>query len=151
MKLAEALAQRCDCEARLEELEKRIVRNARVQEGEQPGEEPQVLLDEVDRIALRLMELVQTINRTDCQTSFDEGTTIADAIAERDVLGRKRDLLMAVGDAAATRHDRRTKSEVRFVAAIPVGKIQRQVDQLAKRYREIDMKIQELNWKTEVV
>lgn len=151
MKLAEALAQRSECQTRLDELKKRIVRNARVQEGEQPGEDPQVLLDEVDRLALRLMELVQTINRTNSATNFDEGTTIADAIAERDVLGRKRDLLIAVGDAASTRQDRYTKSEVRFVAAIPVGKIQRQVDQLAKRYREIDTKIQELNWKTEVV
>ena len=151
MKLAEALAQRSECQVRMEELKKRIVRNARVQEGEQPGEDPQVLLDEVDRIALRLMELVQTINRTNVHTSFDEGTTIADAVAERDVLGAKRDLLMAVGDAASQRDDRSSKSEVRFIAALPVGKIQRQVDQLAKRYREIDLKIQELTWKTEVV
>ena len=151
MKLAEALAQRSECETRLEELERRIVRNARVQEGDQPGEEPQVLLDEVDRIALRLMELVQTINRTNSATRFDEGTTIADAVAERDVLGRKRDLLMAVADAASTRQDRFTHSGVRFVASIPVGKVQRQVDQLAKRYREIDTKIQELTWRTEVV
>ncbi len=151
MKLAEALTQRSECQVRMDELKKRIVRNARVQEGEQPGEDPQSLLDEVDRIALRLMELVQTINRTNSHTDFDEGTTIADAIAERDVLGRKRDLLMAVGDAASTRQDRYTKSEVRFVSALPVAKIQRQIDQLAKRYREIDTKIQELNWKTEVV
>lgn len=151
MKLAEALAQRSDCELRLDELEKRIVRNARVQDGEQPGEDPQALLDEVDRAALRLMELVQTIYRTNVETSFDEGTTIADAVAERDVLGRKRDLLMAVADAAALRQDRHSKAEVRFVSAVSVGKIQRQVDQLAKRYREIDMKIQELTWATEVV
>jgi hypothetical protein len=151
MKLAEALAQRSECQTRLDELKKRIVRNARVQEGEQPAEDPQVLLDEVDRLALRLVELVQTINRTNSQTPFDDGTTVADAIAERDVLGRKRDLLMAVGEAASTRHDRSSKSEVRIVATVPVGKIHRHVDQLSKRYREIDTKIQELNWKTEVV
>ena len=151
MKLAEALAQRHDCEMRLDELEKRIIRNARVQDGEQPGEDPQVLLDEVDRTALRLMELVQTIVRTNVQTSFDEGLSVADAVAERDVLGRKRDLLTAVAEAASLRQDRRSKAEVRFLATVPVGKIQRQVDQLTKRYREIDMKIQELTWATEVV
>lgn len=149
MKLAEALAHRTECQARLDELQKRITRNARVQEGEQPAEDPQVLLDEVDRLALRLLELVQTIDRTTARTRFDQDTTIAEAIAERDVLARKRDLLTAVADAASIRQDRCSQVEVRFVAAIPVGKIQRQVDQLAKRYREIDNKIQELSWKTD--
>jgi hypothetical protein len=45
MKLAEALAHRNDCQARFEELRKRIVRNICVQEGTQPGEDPQMLLD----------------------------------------------------------------------------------------------------------
>lgn len=149
MKLAEAIAQCTDGHARMEELRKRIVRNARVQEGEQPGEDPQVLLDEVDRLALRLVELIQNINRTHAQTRLDEDTTMADAIAERDVLARKRDLLIAVADAASTRQDHH--SEARFVTPIAVAKVQRQVDQLAKRYREIDSKIQELSWRTDLL
>ena len=150
MKLAEALAHRNDCQARFEELKKRIVRNICVQEGTQPGEDPQMLLDEVDRLALRLMELVQTIHRTNARTRFDEDTTLADAIAERDVLGCKRDLLTAVADAAGARSGNTGGGDARMVAVVPVSKIQRQVDQLAKRYREIDNRIQELNWKTEV-
>lgn len=150
MKLAEALAQRSECQTRLEELKKRLVRNARVQEGEQPAEDPQALLDEVDRLSSQLMDLIRAINRTNSSTSFDKRTTIADAIAERDVVGRKRDLLAAVSEAASTRQDRYSKSEVRFIATIPVGKVQRQVDDLARQYREIDTRIQELNWKTEI-
>jgi hypothetical protein len=141
MKLAEAIAQCNDGHARMQELRKRIVRNARVHEGEQPGEDPQALLDEVDRL--------QNVNRTQSQTRLDEDTTMADAIAERDVLARKRDLLVAVADAASTRPDHH--GEVRYVTPIAVGKVQRQVDQLAKRYREIDSKIQELSWRTDLL
>lgn len=151
MKLAEALAHRNDCQARFDDLRKRIVRNISVHQGDQPGEDAQGLLDEVDRLALRMMELVQTINRTIAATRFDADTTLADAIAERDVLGCKRDLLTAVADAASSPYPRFGNAEVRMVAVIPAAKIQRQVDQLAKRYREIDNRIQELNWKTEVV
>lgn len=151
MRLAEALAHRADCEARFHDLKKRIVRNICVQEGEQPGEDAQLLLDEVDRLALRLMELVQTINRTNAVTRFDEDTTLADAIAERDVLGCKRDLLTAVADAAGSRYNNSIHENRRLVAVVPVSKVQRQVDQLAKRYREIDNRIQEQNWKTDVV
>jgi hypothetical protein len=34
---------------------------------------------------------------------------------------------------------------------VPVGKLRADVDQLAKRYRELDLRIQELNWKTELI
>ncbi len=39
MKLAEALAERSDCQTRLEDLKNRKERSARVQEGEQPSED----------------------------------------------------------------------------------------------------------------
>jgi hypothetical protein len=39
MKLAEALAERSDCQNRIEEIKKRLIRSARVQEGEQPAED----------------------------------------------------------------------------------------------------------------
>lgn len=65
--------------------------------------------------------------------------------------GKKRDFLTSVADAASTRQDRYSKSEVKFLATVSVGDIQRQIDQLSKHYRELDTAIQELNWKTELV
>ena len=44
MKLAEALAERSDCQIRLEDIKKRLARSARVQEGEQPAEDSTELL-----------------------------------------------------------------------------------------------------------
>lgn len=151
MKLAEALAERSDCQNRIEELKKRLGRNARVQEGETPAEDPVELLAEVERCFVRLVHLVTSINRTNAGTLFSEWKSISDAIAERDALGKKRDLLSQVVEAASTRQDRYSKSEVRFVATVPVSDLQKQIDRLAKEYRELDTRIQELNWKTEVV
>ncbi len=151
MKLGDAMGQRVECEARMLDLKKRLIRNARVQEGEQPAEDPQNLLDDVDRTALRLVELIQTIHRTACATVFDENNSLADVITERDVLGRKRDLLIAVGDAATAGLEHLHRPEPHFVPAIQVGRIHRHVDQLSKRYREIDSRIQELSWRTDVL
>ena len=39
MKLAEALAERSDCQDRIEKINKWLIRSARVQEGEQPAED----------------------------------------------------------------------------------------------------------------
>ena len=151
MKLAEALAERSDCQNKIEEIKKRLVRSARVQEGEQPAEDTTELLAEGERVFARLLELVSAINRTNAKTMFGKEQSISDAIAERDVVGKRRDFLAGIADAASTRQDRYSKSEVRFVATVSVGKLQAEVDQLAKRYRGLDTRLQELNWKTELI
>ncbi len=62
MKLAEALAERSDCQIRIEELKKRLNRSARVQEGDQPAEDTAELLVESERVFARMLELVSAIN-----------------------------------------------------------------------------------------
>jgi hypothetical protein len=151
MKLAEALAARSDCQNRIEEMKKRLIRSARVQEGDQPAEDTTQLLAETGRIFVRLLELVSVINRTNSKTAFDNERTISDAIAERGLVGKRRDFLAGIAEAASTRQDRYSKSEVRFVATVSVGKLQTEVDQIAKMYRELDTRLQELNWKTELI
>lgn len=151
MKLAEALAERSDCQNRIEEIKKRLIRSARVQEGEQPAEDSAALLAEAERVFARLLELVSAINRTNSKTEFNDELSISDAIAERDVVGKRRDFLAGIAEAASTRQDRYSRSEVRFVATVAVGALQTEVDQLAKKYRELDTRLQELNWKTELI
>lgn len=151
MKLAEALAERSDCQVRIEELKKRTTRTARVQEGEKPAEDPAALLKEANSLFARLQELITAINRTNSHTTFDKGRTLSDAIAERDVTGKKRDFLTAITEAASTRQDRYSKSEVKYLATISISETQKEIDRLAKHYREIDTSIQELNWKTDLV
>ena len=151
MKLAEALAERSDCQIRLEDLKKRMARSARIQEGEKPAEDTTELLAEIERVFSRLLELISAINRTNSRTPFSDRQAISDAIAERDVLGKKRDMLAAIAEAASTRQDRYSKSEVKFVATVSVGDLQKQVDQLSKRFRELDTRLQELNWSTDLI
>ena len=87
---------------------------------------------------------------TNSATAFEPGRSISDAIAVRDILGKKRDFLAGVAEAAGTRQDRYSKSEVKFVATVSVAQIQKQIDGLAKEFREVDTRLQELNWKTEL-
>ena len=151
MKLAEALAERSDCQKRIEEIKSRLATSARIQEGEEPAEDSSELLSEADRIHARLLELVSAINRTNSRTAFDDERTISDAIAARDVLGKRRDFLADVAGSGSSRWDRYSRSEVRYVMTVPVGKLRADTDQLAKQYRQLDLRIQELNWKTELI
>ena len=52
--------------------------------------------------------------------------------------------------AAAVKQDRFTKSEVKFASTVDIARLQKQADALAKEHRELDTKIQEANWLTDL-
>jgi hypothetical protein len=151
MKLAEALAERSDLQKRPEEIRSRLEGSVRIQEGEDPAEYPDEQLAEADRLYVRLLELISAINRTNSRAAFDNERTISDAIAERDILGKRRDFLAGIVSSASSRWDRYSKSEARYVKTVSARTLRSEADQLAKRYRELDLRIQELNWKTEMI
>jgi hypothetical protein len=151
MKLAEALILRADSQKRIEQLKVRLLRNAKVQEGEEPAEDPQSLLGELVSVADQLVDLIKRINKTNSNTALAEGRSIADALAERDVLVLRRGAFSDLAAMSALRQDRITRSEVKYISTIKVAEIQKQADDLAKQYREIDARIQEANWKTDLL
>lgn len=151
MKLAEALILRADCQKRFEQLKARVLRNVKVQEGDEPAENPQALLQELERVAFELAELIKRINRTNAGVTFADGKTISDVLAERDVIALQRSLYGDVAQAATVTQDRYTRTEVKYVSIVSVMEAQKRADALAKAYREIDARVQELNWQTELV
>jgi hypothetical protein len=97
MKMAEALAPRADLQKRLEQLQQRMVKNARVQEGDKPEEDPAELQAELEKAARELTSLIQRINRTNAASPFGNGM-LADALAERDVLKIRYNAYRATGE-----------------------------------------------------
>ncbi|VXD24063.1 conserved hypothetical protein [Planktothrix serta PCC 8927] len=150
MKLAEALILRADCQKKIAQLRQRLSRVVKVQEGEEPAENPADLLAELESVTAELVILIKRINRTNSTTPF-QGETLADALAERDVLILKRNTTANLVEEAAIRQDRYSRSEVRFVSTIDIAAIQRQVDNLSRNYRELDAQIQALNWQTDLI
>lgn len=152
MRLAEALIQRADYQKRLDQLQIRLSQNAKVQEGDKPSEDPLALLDEIERISGELLMLIQRINRTNSVTTLSPGgLSIADTIAERDILRRRHNVYASAIQAAVVKQDRYSKSEIRFQSTVDVGALQQVADDLARQYRELDTRIQESNWQTELI
>ena len=153
MKLAEALILRADLQKRQLQLRERLVRNARVQEGDAPAEDPQVLFVEFRRVASEFMTLVQRINRTNASTAFQSGVTITDALAQRDALTTEKAVLDAVIMQASTLTTdfRYGRSEIKYVSTVNVTDLQRQADDVARRVRELDIAIQQANWQIDVI
>lgn len=151
MKLAESLILRADCQKRFEQLKARAVSSAMVQEGDQPAENPAELIAELETVARELADLIKRINRTNSVTVFEGERTISDVLAERDVLAMRRKLYAGLAEAATVQQNRYMRTEVKYVSTLNVAENQKRADALAREYRELDARIQALNWATELI
>jgi hypothetical protein len=145
-KLGEALARRAELQARLGEVRDRLRVSALAQEGDQPAEDPEPLLTELDAIAVELEKLIADINRTNAVTQMSSGRTLTEALARRDVLGLLHGALKAVADSTAQQQARYSRSEIRLVRTFDVAAVRSRVDELARDRRQLDVEIQNANW-----
>lgn len=155
MKLAETLLLRADRNRTLDQLRQRIAISARYQEGEKPPEDARELVSVALSVLDELEVLIRNINRTNSSTVMADGRTLTDALAERDVLKLRYSLLKASADVASGAQQqagymRTTRSELKVISALDVRNLRQQASDVARRTRELDARIQEVNWTTEL-
>ena len=71
MKLAEALNQRADLQKRIAQLKERLSNNVKVQEGDQPAENPEDLFSELSNSLKELETIIVRINKTNQETRWN--------------------------------------------------------------------------------
>lgn len=151
MKLAEALMERKAIKTKMEDLKKRIYQNSRVQEDEQPIENPLNLLGDLRLETQKFESLVAHINQTNNVTRLSENMTLMEAIIKKDMLNYLHLIHVNLADKATPTHDRFSRREIKFVPAIDIGELREKGDEIAQEYRLLDRKIQEANWMTELI
>lgn len=146
MKLAEALIERADLQRRLQQLTSRLTQNAQYQEGEQPTEDPNSLLQEYRFTAKSLEQIIVQINLANNRIQLENGTPMVEALAQRDRLKAEHATLIALANAATPEHTRYSRSEIKMLSAVDVREIRKQADEIAKQHRQLDTQIQQSNW-----
>ena len=150
MKLAQALILRADTQKHLEQLKGRLLDNAKMQENERPSEDPKLLLKELDRLSDELFRLILAINLTNSSAKF-EGASLTEMIAKKDTLSQKASVLRDFAKSASQKVDLYSNSEIKILSSVDVAMLQKQIDELSKEIRELDMKLQEANWQVDLV
>jgi hypothetical protein len=146
MKLAEALSLRKDLEKRISGLKERLENVARVQEDDAPAECPTDLLTELDRSMEQLEKLIYNINVTNMRVVDEEGNSMTKLLANRDVLNKRIGILRNTFNRVSSYGDRYCRTEIRTVATMDARQLHQELDKYAKQAREIDLKVQRLNF-----
>ena len=159
MKLAEALSIRKDLQTRISELTARLMNNVKIQEGDEPAEDPKDLLKELDSCLKQLEEYIYRINVTNMRTMCGK-KTLTQLMAERDVLTKRVSVLQEVfsarGDgtmvhASSSASERYSRSEIKYVTTVDVKALRKQIDKLSAQLRQLDIEIQSINFSTELI
>ena len=149
MKLAEALSICADLQNRIDQLKSRLKYSAKVQEGDQPSENVNELFKELDECLSQFEEIVYRINRTNMQ-SLHEGETLTQMITRKDALKLRlsvmRDLLKHVVE-----NERYARLEIKYVRTVDVGELRKAADKYSKQLRNLDMRLQSLNWSVDLI
>ena len=150
MKLAEALSLRAEMKTKTGQLALRLNQNAKVQEGEKPAENPYELIEELNSVSDETEKLIKNINYTNCMT-VENGVTLTDMIAERDILKKKISVMRAFLSRSGEVIDRYSNKEIKVHSTVDVAELQKKVDAMSKHLRELDMNIQRINWTVDLI
>ncbi|MCR5191781.1 MAG: DIP1984 family protein [Bacteroidales bacterium] len=151
MKLAEALSIRKDLQKRIAQLQSRISNNVKVQEGDDPMENPDELMKELNSCFKQLEEYIWRINATNMHVKNAKGVSLTQLMAQRDVLTMRVNTLRGLFNSASENQNRYSQSEIKMVTVVDVKKLGKQVDDLSAKLRVLDMEIQALNFSSELL
>lgn len=146
MKLAEALLLRSDLLKKIEHIQNRIRPVLIVSDDREPQEDPVKLLAQMRTAIQDLETLVIRINKTNNETNIKEEGSLMEALAKRDSLKMLSEKLRNIRYAAQINNS----GDAKLKTTIDINKLQIEMDQTGRAFREIDSKIQELNWLTEL-
>ena len=150
MKIAEALILRADIQKRIAQLKTRLNNNAKVQENEEPAENPELLLTELENLISQLNDLIVKINRTNTLSKID-GISLVELIAKKDTLSQKAGILREFIEIASQKVNLYSTTEIKVFSMINVSELQKKLDKLSKEIRETDTKLQQANWTIDLV
>jgi hypothetical protein len=144
MKLAEGLLLRADLKKKIEQLESRIRPILIVTDGKSPQEDPIKLLAQLRKAIQDFEAIVNRINKTNNTTVIEGHGLLMNVLAKRDSLKLLAEKLRIIRQAAQISNVGYNNIQT----TVDIHKLQAEIDQTGRTFREIDSKIQEINWLT---
>lgn len=151
MKLAEALSLRAQLNNKISQLRSRLNDCVKIQEGDEPSELPNEVLQELDKTLSEFRRLAYCINMTNANTVTENGRNITSLLAERDAIGLRVSTLYDAIKTMTEKESRYSRSEIKYIRTIDVSELRQRHDKYASEFRKLDLKIQGLGFVTDLI
>lgn len=135
---------RADLKKKIEHLEARIRPILIVTEGKLPQEDPIKLLAQLRKTIQDFETIVIRINKANNLTHIEGEGSLMEALAKRDSLKMLAEKLRIIRQSA------QLNNAYNMQTTVDINSLQIEIDQTGRAFREIDSKIQEINWLTEL-
>ncbi len=151
MKLAEALSLRAQLNIKITQLKSRLNDCIKIQEGDEPSETPEQVVEEFDKTLKEFQRIVYLINMTNAKTITEDGRNITSLLAERDSLGLKVKALNDALSILTEKGSRYSRNEIKYIRTVDVSEFRHIYDKNASELRQLDLRIQALSFSTDLV
>lgn len=151
IKLAEALLLRSDQQKKIASLKQRINANVLVQDGDEPSEDPNVLIQQVFALTQESQQLIYQIHLTNASAKIADGRALLEVLVLRDEYIERHKVLTQAIASTNREPDRYSVREIKWLKVIPVSSLQKQADDISAKIRDLNMTIQATNWQIEVI
>lgn len=149
MKLAEALIKRRDLDTAIANLNLSLQENVKVVEGTKPFEDPLELVEAVNNTINEQAKLIQRINKTNNSTRVDDNSNLDELLTLREQLKRRHKILNDAYKSSFS--NSRSYNEIKYNIAVDMQILKNKISEAAKDFRNLDNKIQAINWSTELL
>lgn len=152
MKLAELLLDKSHLQKKISELKQRIVDSGKIQEGDEKLEDVDSLLKELDQAYENLNRLSFKIADANFRAEFGNfgHLKLAHALIAKENLSKRIGVITQILGECSIKQARYTRNEIKFVNTFSIADLRTELEELTKQRRNLDVKIQELNWNFEV-
>lgn len=155
-KLAEALIERAAIQKKLAELKQQISHNIQVEKDESPEEKIEDLMAVFEQLTNKLADIVARINITNSTSTVSEGgydgMSIMQLLAKRDSVAQVKNQWLSLANEHSERDAYgRSKDDIKYVLTFSPKSARSKADAFAKEHRELDVLIQGLNWKVDLI
>ena len=122
-----------------------------IQEGDQPSEDPQTLIQEAIAINTELHQIIERIHQTNAQANTALGKSLLHLLSQRDALTQQHRIIQQAIDHTRRENGRYSSSEIRWVKTVSVTELQKQADEISKQLRQNNLEIQASNWQIDLL
>lgn len=145
MKIAEALLLKKEYQENISSLKERLYANVKIPVDDVIFEDSESLLEKMLKTEDKLKDLTIKLNHRNLNAETSSGKLLADVIAERQTLMSKKKHLDYIMHKV-NREGYSSRSEGAMKVTLDLNNIQKEINKVAKEYRELNSELQAANW-----